>query len=154
MSELKKGELVVSAIKNGTAIDRIPPQSLFKVISILGLDRINAQITFGNNLDSKKLGKKAIIKITDRFFDDEEINKIALVAPEAKLNTIRDYRVVEKREVQVPDEVTGIAKCVNPKCITNNERIITKFYVTTKKPVTLKCHYCEKMVEQEQMTIL
>jgi len=118
------------------------------------LDRINAQITFGNNLDSKKLGKKAIIKITNKFFDDEEINKIALVAPEAKLNTIRDYRVVEKREVKVPDEVTGIAKCVNPKCITNNERITTRFYVTAKKPVTLKCHYCEKMVEQEQMTIL
>jgi len=154
MSELKKGELVVSAIRNGTVIDRIPPQSLFKVISILGLDRINAQITFGNNLDSKKLGKKAIIKITDKFFDDGEVNKIALVAPEAKLNTIRDYRVVEKREVTVPDEVTGIVKCVNPKCITNNERITTRYYVIGKKPVTLKCHYCEKMVEQEQMTIL
>jgi aspartate carbamoyltransferase regulatory subunit len=154
MGELKKGELVVSAIENGTAIDRIPPQNLFKVISILGLDRIHTQITFGNNLDSKKLGKKAIIKISDKFFDDGEINKIALVAPEAKLNTIRDYRVVEKREVKVPDEVTGIVKCVNPKCITNNERITTRFYVTAKKPVTLKCHYCEKMVEQEQMTIL
>ncbi len=154
MSELKKGELVVSAIKNGTAIDRIPPQSLFKVISILGLEKIGTQITFGNNLDSKKLGKKAIIKITDKFFDDEEINKIALVAPEAKLNTIREYQVVEKREVEVPDEVIGIVKCVNPKCITNNENITTKFYVTSKKPVTLKCRYCEKMIEQEQMTIL
>ena len=154
MSELKKNELVVNAIKEGTVIDRVPPQSLFKVISILGLEKINAQITFGNNLESKKLGKKAIIKITNKFFDDYEINKIALVAPEAKLNTIRDYRVVEKREVKVPDEVTGIAKCVNPKCITNNEQITTRFYVTAKKPVTLKCHYCEKMVEQEQMTIL
>jgi aspartate carbamoyltransferase regulatory subunit len=154
MNELKKGELVVSAIRNGTAIDRIPPQSLFKVISILGLEKISVQITFGNNLDSKKLGKKAIVKITDKFFDDGEVNKIALVAPEAKLNTIRDYRVVEKREVEVPDEVTDIVKCVNPKCITNNEQITTRFYVTTKKPVTLKCHYCEKMIEQEQMTIL
>ena len=154
MSELNKGELVVSAIKNGTVIDRIPPQSLFKVISILGLDKTGMQITFGNNLDSKKLGKKAIIKITDKFFDDGEVNKIALVAPDAKLNTIRDYRVVEKREVEVPDELTGIVKCVNPKCITNNEQITTKFYVTARKPVTLKCHYCEKMVEQEQMTIL
>jgi len=154
MNELKKGELVVNAIKNGTVIDRIPPQNLFKVISILGLDKINAQITFGNNLDSKKLGKKAIIKITDRFFDEGEVNKIALVAPEAKLNTIRDYQVAEKRDVQVPDEATGIVKCVNPQCITNNERIVTRFYVTAKKPVTLKCHYCEKMIEQEQMTIL
>jgi aspartate carbamoyltransferase regulatory subunit len=154
MSELKKGELVVSAINNGTAIDRIPPQSLFKVISILGLEDIKTQITFGNNLDSKKLGKKAIIKITDKYFDDKEINKIALVAPEAKLNTIRDYKVVEKREVAVPDEVTGIVRCVNPKCITNNEQITTKYYVVSKKPVVLKCHYCEKMIEQEQMTIL
>jgi aspartate carbamoyltransferase regulatory subunit len=154
MSELKKSELVVSAIRNGTAIDRIPPQSLFKVISILGLEKIGTQITFGNNLESKKLGKKAIIKITDKFFDDGEINKIALVAPEAKLNTIRDYRVVEKREVSVPDEVSGIVKCVNPKCITNNENVTTKFYVTLKKPVTLRCFYCEKMVEQDQMTIL
>jgi aspartate carbamoyltransferase regulatory subunit len=154
MNELKKGELVVSAIKNGTVIDRIPPQNLFKVISILGLEKINTQITFGNNLDSKKLGKKAIIKITDKFFDDGEVNKIALVAPEAKQNTIRDYQVVEKREVEVPDEVTGIVRCVNPKCITNNEQITTRFYVTAQKPVTLKCHYCEKMIEQEQMTIL
>ena len=154
MSELKNDGYIVSAIKDGTVIDHIPPKSLFKVISILGLEKINAQITFGNNLYSKKLGKKAIIKIADRYFDDDEINKIALVAPEAKLNTIRDYSVVEKHEVSVPHEVTGIVKCVNPKCITNNEQITTKFYVTAKKPVTLKCHYCEKMVEQEQMTIL
>ena len=120
----------------------------------IACSKVNADGTFGNNLDSKKLGKKAIIKITDKFFDNEEINKIALVAPEAKLNTIRDYQVVEKREVKVPDEVTGIVKCVNPKCITNNEQIVTRFYVIAKKPVTLKCHYCEKMIEQEQMTIL
>ncbi len=154
MSELKKEELVVNAIKNGTVIDRILPQSLFKVISILGLEHMNTQVTFGNNLSSKKLGKKAIIKITDKYFDDAEINKIALVAPEAKLNTICDYQVIEKREVKVPDEVTGIVKCVNPKCITNNERITTKYHVISKKPVVLKCHYCEKMIEQEQMTIL
>ena len=154
MSEEKKEKLVVSAIKNGTAIDHIPPQSLFKVISILGLENIKSQVTFGNNLNSDRLGKKGIIKITDKFFDDKEINKIALVAPEAKLNTIRDYQVVEKREVEVPDEVTGIVKCVNPKCITNNEPVVTRFHVISKKPVTLKCHYCEKMIEQEQMNIL
>ncbi|MDR0815493.1 MAG: aspartate carbamoyltransferase regulatory subunit, partial [Bacteroidales bacterium] len=97
---------------------------------------------------------KAIIKITDKFFDDKEINKIALVAPEAKLNTIRDYKVVEKRVVAVPDDVSGIVRCINPKCITNNEKILTRFYVVSKRPVTLKCHYCERIVEQEQMTIL
>jgi aspartate carbamoyltransferase regulatory subunit len=154
MSQLKKEEFVVNAIETGTVIDHIPPKSLFKVISILGLDRIHSQMTFGNNLDSRKLVKKAIIKIADKFFDDKEVNKIALVAPEAKLNTIRDYQVVEKRVVSVPDDVSGIVRCANPKCITNNENIVTKFYVVSKKPVTLKCHYCERMVEQEQMTIL
>jgi aspartate carbamoyltransferase regulatory subunit len=154
MNELKKEKLVVSAIRNGTVIDHIPTQSLYKVISILGLEKINVQITFGNNLESQKLGKKAIIKITDKFFDDEEINKIALIAPEAKLNTIRDYQVVEKREVKVPDVVKGIVKCVNPKCVTNNEQITTTFYVTARNPVTLKCHYCEKIIAQEQMSIL
>ena len=154
MSKLKKDEYIVNAINNGTVIDHITPKSLFKVITILNLEKIKAQITFGNNLDSKKLGKKAIVKISDRYFDDDEVNKIALVAPEAKLNTIRDFHVVEKHEVKVPYEVTGIVKCVNPKCITNNEKIITKFYVVSRNPVMLKCHYCEKMVEQEQMTIL
>ena len=154
MSELNKCELIVNAIKDGTVIDHIPPQSLFRVISILGLEKINAQITFGNNLDSKRLGKKAIIKISDRFFDDDEVNKITLVAPEARLNIIRDYQVVEKHEVKVPYEVKGIVKCLNPTCITNNEKIATMFYVVASKPVTLKCHYCEKMVEQEQMTMI
>ena len=154
MSKLKKGEYVVSAIENGTVIDHIPPRSLFQVISILGLEKLNVQITFGNNLESKKLGLKGIVKIADRFFDDGEVNKIALVAPEAKLSTIRDFQVVEKRKVKVPDEVSGIVKCLNPKCITNYERITTLFYVIDIKPVILKCHYCEKMVEQYQMTMI
>ncbi|MDR1666293.1 MAG: aspartate carbamoyltransferase regulatory subunit [Bacteroidales bacterium] len=154
MNQLKKEEFVVNAIQTGTVIDHIPTKSLFKVISILELDKIRSQVTFGNNLDSRKLGKKAIIKIADKFFDDKEVNKIALVAPEAKLNTICDYQVVEKRVVSVPDDVSGIVRCVNPKCITNSENIVTKFYVVSKKPVTLKCHYCERIVEQEQMTIL
>ena len=154
MNKPKKGEYIVNAIKDGTVIDHIPPRSLFKVISILGLEKLNAQVTFGNNLDSKKHGKKGIVKIADRFFDDDEVNKIALVAPEAILNIIRDYQVVEKHEVKVPHKVTGIVKCLNPKCITNNEAVITKFYVAEFKPITLKCHYCEKMVEQEQMTMI
>ncbi len=146
--------LVVSAIKDGTVIDHIPAKDLFKVISILGLDHIENQVTFGSNLDSKKLGKKAIIKISELFFRNEDINKIALVAPEAKLNIIRDYKVVEKKVVEVPDEITGIAKCVNPKCITNNEEVITRFSVVDKKKVILKCYYCEKITDPGNMRIV
>ncbi len=131
--EMNDKKLQVSAIKDGTVIDHIPASSLFKVINILGLDKIEKQITFGTNLESKRLGLKAIIKLADIFFVDKEINKIALVAPEAKLNIIKDYKVVEKKIVEVPDTIKGIAKCGNPKCITNHEGILTKFTVVSKK---------------------
>lgn len=147
-------QLSVSAIENGTVIDHIPAKNLFKVISILGLDHIDSQITFGTNLESKKLGKKAIIKISGKFFEDTDINRIALVAPDAKLNIIRDYEVVEKKVVEVPDEIVGIAKCMNPKCITNYEKVTTRFRVVSKKTVALKCHYCEKITNQENLHII
>ena len=154
MKIMKDKQLIVNAIKNGTVIDHIPAKYLFKVISILNLEGIDSQITFGTNLESKKLGSKAIVKIADKYFLDEEINKIALVAPQAKLNIIRDYEVIEKRVVEVPDSITGIVKCVNPKCITNNEEVITKFSVVSKSDVALKCYYCEKITHQDQMVIL
>ncbi|MFW5831528.1 MAG: aspartate carbamoyltransferase regulatory subunit, partial [Prolixibacteraceae bacterium] len=135
----KKLKLKVSAIKDGTVIDHIPAENLFKVIIILGLDKVNNMITFGNNLDSEKLGAKAIIKIADKFFEDDEINKIALIAPNAKLNIIRDYEVVEKGIVRIPSKITGIVKCFNPKCITNNEKVTTCFKVITQSPIALKC---------------
>ena len=147
-------QLSVSAIQNGTVIDHVPAKNLFKVIQILGLDHIENQITFGTNLESKKLGRKAIIKISGIYFEDADINRIALVAPDAKLNIIRDYEVVEKRVVEVPDFITGIAKCMNPKCITNFEKVTTKFKVVSKKNVTLKCHYCEKLTNQENLQII
>jgi aspartate carbamoyltransferase regulatory subunit len=152
MKEVK--QMSVSAIQNGTVIDHIPAKYLFKVIQILGLDTIDNQITFGTNLESKKLGRKAIIKIADVFFEDEDINRIALVAPDAKLNIIKDYEVVEKKVVVVPDLIVGIAKCMNPKCITNFESITTKFHVVSKKNVALKCHYCEKITTQENLEII
>ena len=147
-------QLSVSAIQNGTVIDHIPAKHLFKVIQILSLDKIDHQITFGTNLESKKLGKKAIIKISEKFFADDDINRIALVAPDAKLNIIKDYEVVEKKVVEVPDSIIGIARCMNPKCITNFEHVTTKFRVVSKKNVSLKCHYCEKITSQENLQII
>ena len=152
MKEAK--QLSVSAIQNGTVIDHIPAKNLFKVIQILGLDENDNQITFGTNLDSKKLGKKAIIKISEVFFADEDINRIALVAPDAKLNIIHDYKVVEKKVVTVPDSIVGIAKCMNPKCITNSETVVTKFKLVSRKNIALKCYYCEKITNQENLRII
>lgn len=150
----KKLKLKVSAIKEGTVIDHIPANNLFKVITILGLDKIENQITFGTNLESRRLGAKAIIKVTDKFFENDEINKIALIAPHAKLNIIRDYVVVEKKVVKIPETILGIVKCFNPKCITNNEHITTCFKVVAKEPISLKCRYCEKITSDSQIRML
>ena len=149
-----KKELRVNAIKNGTVIDHIPAGDLFKVIKILGLQNITNTMTLGNNLESKTQGFKGIIKISGLFFEDDDIDRIALAAPNAKLNIIKDYNVVEKRQVNVPDTVTGIAKCVNPKCITNFEdNVKTRFTVIDKDNISLKCHYCEKITNKENLRL-
>ena len=147
-------ELQVAALKNGTVIDHIPSDKLFKVVSLLGVEEMDTNITIGNNLESKKLGKKGIIKIADRFFTDNEISRLSVVAPNIKLNIIRDYEVVEKREVRLPEELRGIVKCANPKCITNNEPMPTLFHVVDKDNCVIKCHYCEKEQTREDIEII
>ena len=154
MSVEKKRELQVAALENGTAIDHIPPSQLFKVAKLLGLENMDNTITIGNNFQSKKMGCKGVIKISDKFFEEDEINRIALIAPKVILNIIRDYEVVEKKEVRMPDELHGIVKCANPKCITNNEPMPTLFHVIDKDNCIVKCHYCEKEQKREEITIL
>ena len=151
---MKDKRLSVSAIKEGTVIDHIPASVLFNVVSILNLEKLDTMITIGNSLGSEKLGKKGIIKLSKVFFQDNDINKIALVAPCAKLNIIRNFEVVEKKVVAIPDEIVGIVKCVNPKCITNNQEVNTRFEVVSKSEVKLKCHYCEKITDQNNIEII
>ena len=119
-----KQALQVAALKNGTVIDHIPSEKLFTVVSLLGLEHMTTNITIGFNLDS------------------------------VKLNIIRDYEVVEKKEVRMPDELKAIVKCANPKCITNNEPMATLFHVIDKDNCVIKCHYCEKEQKREDITII
>ncbi|GAP72443.1 aspartate carbamoyltransferase regulatory chain [Candidatus Symbiothrix dinenymphae] len=149
----KKKELQVAALENGTVIDHIPNDQLFKVVSLLGIKKSTTPVTIGYGLDSKKMGKKGIIKIADKFFKADEIDRISLIAPSSQLNIIRDYEVVEKKLVGLPDELVGIVKCNNPKCITNNEPMRTRFQVIDKENVTLKCHYCEMKTKKEDVII-
>ncbi len=154
MCEINNKELQVAAIKNGTVIDHIPPTELFKVASLLGLENMkNNTITIANNLPSKKVGSKGMIKISDKFFDDEEINKIALVAPNINLNIIRNYEVVEKKRVVMPERIIGLVKCNNPKCVTNNEPMPTVFELINREAGTIKCHYCERKINKDDIII-
>jgi aspartate carbamoyltransferase, regulatory subunit len=147
-------ELKVAALRNGTVIDHIPADKLYKVVSILHLETCEHQITIGNNLDSAKVGKKGIIKISERAFAEDETNKIALIAPNAKINIIRDFKVVEKRRLVLPEEIREIAQCGNPNCITNNQPVTTKFHVINQDGDTiLKCHYCEREIKLEEVKV-
>lgn len=136
--------MLVAAIQNGTVIDHIPSEKTYQVANLLELDKLTTPVTIGYNFRSKKLGKKGIIKIEDKFFKDEEISRLSVVAPNIVLNIISDYEVIEKKTVTTPDEIRGIVKCNNPKCITNNEPMLTLFHVEEKEHGILKCHYCEK----------
>lgn len=148
-----EGRLEVRAIENGTVIDHLPAGSLFKIINILGLENDPHRITFGTNLESKRMGTKAIIKINDRFCQQDEINRIAIVAPMAVVNIIKNFEVVEKLAVKVPKTVEGFVKCINPKCITNNEPVKTSFTVLQGSEIALRCKYCEKTTHLDQIEI-
>jgi aspartate carbamoyltransferase regulatory subunit len=150
----KKTEFQVAALQNGTAIDHIPSEQLFKVVSLLGIEKLKTRVTIGYNLSSKKMGTKGILKIADKFFEEDEINRISLIAPTVNLNIIKDYEVIEKKQVQLPDVIKGIVKCNNPKCITNTEPMKTVFEVVDKQNVTLKCHYCELKIKKEDIVLL
>ena len=151
---MNKEELQVAALQNGTVIDHIPTDKLFTIVSLLGWKNSDLNITIGNNLPSKKLGKKGIIKVADRFFTDEEISRLSVVAPNVQLNIINNYEVVEKKQVIMPDVIKGLVKCGNPKCITNNEPMTTIFHVICKENGILKCHYCEKEQNKEAVKLL
>lgn len=146
-------ELQVAALENGTAIDHIPSEQVFKVVSLLQVHTLKNPITIGNNLESKKMGSKGIIKISDKYFEENEINRLALIAPHINLNIIRNYEVVEKKEVTLPNEIRGIVKCNNPKCITNNEPMETLFHVTDKTKVEIQCHFCELKIQKENIVL-
>ena len=145
-------ELVVRALENGTVLDHIPAQYVYKALEILGLNDIENQITIGINLASKIYGKKGIIKIADVFFADEELNKLALIAPKATVNVIKGFKVVEKKQLVMPHEIIGIAKCKNPKCVTNHQPIKTKFTtIENGNTVSLLCNYCEKITDSKHI---
>lgn len=151
---MKEKEMLVAAIKNGTVIDHIPTEKTYQVVNLLGLEQLSTPVTIGYNYRSKKLGRKGIIKAEDKFFTDEEISRLSVVAPNIVLNIIRDYEVVEKKTVTTPDELRGIVKCNNPKCITNNEPMPTLFHIVDKNQGILKCHYCEKEQDINKVQLL
>ncbi|EJW95848.1 aspartate carbamoyltransferase, regulatory subunit [gut metagenome] len=152
---MKREQLKVAAIENGTVIDHIPSEKLFEVINLLRLSEYHSSnIVMGYNLKSNKLGHKSIIKIADKFFSDAELNSLSVIAPNATVCTIKDFELVEKKKVSLPSIVKGIVRCANPKCITNNEPMDTIFHLVDNEKGVLRCHYCEKEVNLDKVKLV
>lgn len=145
-------KLKVKSIKNGTVIDHITSNKALSVLRILGLPDEKRTVTVAMNVSSSQMGSKDIVKIEGRELKPKEVDKIALIAPLATINIIRDYEIAEKSKVTLLDEINDILECPNPNCITNtDEPVKTKFHVTGKKPVSLRCYYCERIMEQNEI---
>jgi aspartate carbamoyltransferase regulatory subunit len=144
-------ELSISAIKNGTVIDHIPTEDVFRIVDILQLSKQKNVVSIATNLPSKKLGRKGIIKVSNISLDQTAIDAIALLAAGAKITIIKDFKVVSKQEIEMPDSVEGIVACVNPNCITNKERSDTKFTVLDKTDLKLQCYYCSKILSEQNL---
>jgi aspartate carbamoyltransferase regulatory subunit len=147
-------ELKISAIENGTVIDHIPADETFNVADILDLNGIENIISIATNLKSKTLGRKGIIKIGGKILSKEETDKIAIIAPTATINIIKNYKVVEKHKVKIPVRIDCIVKCFNPNCITNKDSVATKFTVIKENPLRLRCEYCERVMKREDIKLL
>ena len=149
---MKRQELLVAAIQNGTVIDHIPCERLFQVMSLLRLQEVPSSVTIGYHLKSGKMGTKSIIKIADRFFTDDELGQLSVVAPNVSLAIIHDYEVVEKKTVSMPEQLDGIIHCPNPKCISENEPMRSRFHYDSAHD-TLKCHYCNTVIPRAEAHI-
>lgn len=143
-------ELRVTKIKDGTVIDHISGGYALDVVKILGITGKEKRVmTIAINVPSKRFGVKDIVKIEGRALNSAEVNRIALVAPHASINIVRDYRVVEKLEVKLPKVIEGIVRCVNPVCISNSDEPVgSKFFVESEDPLVLKCSYCGYVLEK------
>ncbi|WP_458405482.1 aspartate carbamoyltransferase regulatory subunit [Methanobrevibacter sp.] len=151
---MSKSELKIKAIENGTVIDHITANKALHILKILDLPNAETiNVTVAMNVSSAEIGRKDILKIENRELDHEELNQVALIAPKATINIIRDYKPIKKDKIVLPETINGIIKCTNSKCITNfeNEPITPKFNVIQSYPPVVRCHYCEKLIKTEDI---
>ncbi len=146
-------DIRVRKISRGTVIDHISAGQALNVLKILGITKEHPKttLTVAINVPSKRIGVKDIVKVEGLELHGEDIDKISLIAPEATINIVRDYKVIEKKKVEIPEKIEGMVKCANPNCITNFEIVKTKFIVEKKHPVSIMCLHCERVMMEKDI---
>lgn len=149
----RRQELYVRKIKDGTVIDHITPGFALDVLKILGINGKDGEVvTAAINVESKRQDHKDIVKIQNRELKPGEVDKIALIAPKATINIIRNYDVASKKVVELPNLIRGIIKCDNPSCISNSrEPVEPQFTVDQRQPIRLRCYFCGHIMEREDV---
>ena len=150
---MQESELMVRRIKEGTVLDHIDEGKGLQVLNALRIDgKDGSLITIALNVPSGKFKKKDIIKVENKFLKDDDTNKLAVIAPKATINIIKDYKLVEKRRVALPNEIDRIFRCSNPDCITNStEHIESVMDVIDKEKRVLKCRYCSRILDVNKL---
>ena len=150
---MQESELMVRRIKEGTVLDHIDEGKGLQVLNALRIDgKDGSLITIALNVPSGKFKKKDIIKVENKFLKDDDTNKLAVIAPKATINIIKDYKLIEKRRVALPNEIDRIFRCSNPDCITNStEHIESVMDVIDKERRVLKCRYCARVLDVNKL---
>jgi len=149
----RREELYVKKIKDGTVIDHITPGHALDVLRILGINgKEGVIVSIAMNVSSERFGQKDIVKIEGREIAPEQLDKIALIAPNATINLVKDYDVTKKEKVQLPDTITGIVRCANPGCISNSrEPVTSEFKVQDSHPLRIRCRFCGRTMESAEV---
>lgn len=142
----------VAALRHGTVIDHLNPGMALKAMEILGFPKKGAAL-LGIGLESRKMGRKDIVKLENVELSPADVDRLAVFGPQATVSFIRDYKVVRKVNVKLPESIVGILKCPNPNCISNHERIETRFRVETAQPLDVRCHYCERRIRGDEFVL-
>ena len=146
----EKERIQLQAIKNGTAIDHIEAGKALKLLEVLDIpESVSKGIAM--NVESKKLSKKDLIFIDNFELSQKDFAKIGLVSKNATINIIKNHKVVKKIKAEIPNIAIGIIRCINPNCITNHEKVKTKFYIFRGEKIKAKCHYCERFLNEEEI---
>ena len=144
----------VTAIRNGTVIDHIPAGQSMRVLEMLGINKgTSVPVSLVMNVPSKKMGTKDIIKVEDRELNQNELNRLALVAPDAHVAIIRAYSVAEKLTIELGEEIVNVVRCTFSNCITTNARepLAHRLRVVSRDPLHLRCHYCGRPQDLDEL---
>jgi aspartate carbamoyltransferase regulatory subunit len=147
---MEEGKLFVSKMRNGTVIDHIPAGKGLKALAILGKKGVgSAKVAILVNAESRKLGRKDMVKVEGRRVGEDEASLIALIAPEATICIVDEYKVAEKHTLSLPKTIKGAIRCTYTRCISNNDsEAESEFRVLSSSPMIIECTYCVTRISE------